>query len=154
MERKMKITKSAKAGSFERKWYIVDCAEGITLGRMAAQIAQILMGKKKAIYTPHCDTGDCVVVINAKDIRVTGNKMQSETYQRYSGYSSGQSEVTRAEMMEKKPEFVMREAVRRMLPKNRLARNMLAKLRIYAGPDHKQEGQKPTPFSMKKPSLR
>ncbi|MGA1861901.1 50S ribosomal protein L13 [Deferribacter thermophilus] len=126
----------------EKKWYLVD-AEGKTLGRLASKIAKILMGKNKPIYTPFIDTGDFVVVINADKIHVTGNKLKSKIYYRHSGYLGGLKQRTLEEMLAKKPEEVLRLAVKRMLPKNRLGRKMLKKLKIYASNEHPHAAQKP-----------
>ena len=126
----------------QRKWHLVD-ADGAILGRMAAKIAPILMGKTKPTYTPHVDTGDFVIVINAEKVRVTGKKSQQKTYQRYSGYPGGQKVFTFSQMMEKSPEKVIELAVRRMLPKNKLGRRMIKRLKVYRGPEHKHQAQKP-----------
>jgi large subunit ribosomal protein L13 len=127
----------------QRDWYVVD-AEGKTLGRLATQIADALRGKRKPEYTPHCDTGDFVVVVNAAKIRVTGNKLNDKLYYRHSGYPGGLRTRTLADMLERRPEEVIRKAVKGMLPRNRLARQQLRKLKVYAGPDHPHEAQKPT----------
>ncbi|MHC4475035.1 MAG: 50S ribosomal protein L13 [Planctomycetota bacterium] len=132
----------AKKGQCEQKWVLVD-ADGAVLGRMAAKIAPILMGKTKPTYTPHVDTGDYVIVVNADKIRVTGKKGNSKEYDHYTGYPSGRRVISFADMMAKKPERVVTLAVRRMLPKNRLGRKMLKKLKVYRGPDHEHQAQKP-----------
>jgi large subunit ribosomal protein L13 len=129
----------------EREWLLVDAA-GKTLGRLATQIADALRGKRKPEYTPHIDTGDFVVVINASKIAVSGNKLSDKLYHRHSGYPGGLRSRTLAEMLERRPEEVIRLAVRGMLPRNRLARQQLRKLKIYAGPDHPHEAQKPRPI--------
>ncbi len=129
----------------ERNWYVVDAA-GHNLGRLSTQIADALRGKRKPTYTPHVDTGDFVVVINAEKITVTGNKRTEKRYYRHSGYPGGLKSRTLTEMLERRPEEVIRIAVRGMLPKNRLARKQLTKLKIYAGPDHPHAAQKPTPM--------
>jgi large subunit ribosomal protein L13 len=127
----------------QRKWYLVDL-EDVVLGRAAVQVAKVLRGKNKPIFTPHLDTGDHVVVINVKQVRVTGkNKPNNLRYYRYSGYPGGLKETTFGELMQSKPEEVFRLAVRRMLPKNRLGRKMFKKLHVYAGPDHPHQAQKP-----------
>ena len=126
----------------QRDWYVVD-AEGQTLGRLATQIADALRGKRKPTYTPHVDTGDFVVVINAEKISVTGQKLHEKMYYRHSGYPGGLKKRTLNDMLERRPEEVIRLAVRGMLPKNRLARKQLTKLKIYAGPEHPHEAQKP-----------
>ncbi len=132
----------AKTGKVDQKWVLVD-AEGQILGRLAAKIAMILMGKTKPIYTPHVDTGDFVVVVNAEKIEVSGKKAQTKEYQHYTGYPGGQRNVSYAEMLEKRPERVIELAVRRMLPKNKLAVKMLKKLKVFRGPEHDHAAQKP-----------
>jgi large subunit ribosomal protein L13 len=132
----------AKKGQCEQGWVLVD-AKGAVLGRMAARIAPILMGKTKPTYTPHVDTGDFVIVVNADKIRVTGKKGDQKEYDRYTGYPSGRKIVSFADMMAKRPERVITLAVKRMLPKNRLGRKMLKKLKVYRGPDHEHQAQKP-----------
>ncbi len=132
----------AKTGEVDQKWVLVD-ADGQILGRLAAKIAMILMGKTKPIYTPHVDTGDFVVVVNAEKIEVSGKKAQTKEYQYYTGYPSGQKSVSYAEMLEKKPERVIELAVRRMLPKNKLGVKMLKKLKVFRGPAHDHAAQKP-----------
>ncbi len=139
-------TQSAKKEDVERKWYIVD-AEGEVVGRLCTKIAQVLRGKHKASYTPHVDTGDYVIVINAEKVRFTGNKMQNKEYQTYSGYPGGQKSRTAREMMEKHPIRIVEIAVKGMLPKNRLGRQMYKKLFVYEGTDHPHEAQKPEPFN-------
>ena len=126
----------------QRDWYVVD-AEGRTLGRLATQIADALRGKRKPDYTPHCDTGDFVVVVNAEKVRVTGKKTTDKLYYRHSGYPGGLRSRTLGEMLERQPEEVIRKAVKGMLPRNRLGRQQLRKLKIYAGPEHPHEAQKP-----------
>ena len=126
----------------ERKWLVVD-ATGKTLGRLATQIAELLRGKGKPEYTPHIDTGDFVIVVNAAKIRVTGDKLATKRYYRHSGYPGGLRSRTLEEMLEQKPEEVIRLAVKGMLPRNRLARQQLKKLKVYAGPDHPHAAQKP-----------
>ena len=123
----------------QRDWYVVD-AEGQTLGRLATKIADALRGKRKPEYTPHVDTGDFIVVVNAEKIRVTGDKLAQKTYWRHSGYPGGIKSRTLGEMLERKPEEVIRKAVKGMLPRNRLARQQLTKLKVYAGPDHPARG--------------
>ncbi len=132
----------AKTGEVDQKWVLVD-ADGQILGRMAVKIAMILMGKTKPIYTPHVDTGDFVVVVNAEKIEVSGKKAQTKEYQYYTGYPSGQKSISFAEMLEKRPERVIELAVRRMLPKNKLATKMLKKLKVFRGPEHDHAAQKP-----------
>jgi large subunit ribosomal protein L13 len=132
----------AKKGQTEQKWLLVD-AEGAILGRMASKIAPILMGKNKPTYTPHVDVGDYVIVVNADKIKVTGKKAQMKEYDYYTHHPGGRKIVSFAEMMAKKPEKVIEMAVRRMLPKNALARAMLRKLKVYRGPEHDHQAQKP-----------
>jgi large subunit ribosomal protein L13 len=132
----------AKPSDRERNWLVVD-AEGQTLGRLATQLADALRGKRKPEYTPHVDTGDFVVVVNAEKIRVTGKKMEQKRYWRHSGYPGGIKSRTLAEMLDRRPEEVIRKAVKGMLPRNRLARKQLTKLKVYAGPDHPHAAQKP-----------
>ncbi len=132
----------AKKEQPEHKWLLVD-AEGAILGRMAAKIAPILMGKTKPIYTPHVDTGDHVIVVNADKVKVTGKKAQDKQYDYYTHYPGGHKFVSFADMMAKKPEKVIELAVRRMLPKNKLGRRMLKKLKVYRGPEHNHQAQKP-----------
>lgn len=126
----------------ERKWYVVD-AEGCTLGRLASEIAKILRGKNKPQFTPHEDTGDYVIVVNAEKIKVTGKKMSQKIYYHHSGYVGGMKETTLNEMLAKKPERVLELAVKGMLPKGPLGRKMYRKLFVYTGPEHKHEAQKP-----------
>lgn len=141
-------TYSAKAEDIERKWYIVDATDK-TLGRMASEIASILRGKHKPIFTPHVDTGDYVIVINAEKIHVTGKRMDEKRYYRHSGYPGGLRSRTLREMLAQYPDRVVREAVRRMLPKNNLGRHMLKKLKIYAGSEHPHEAQQPEVLELK-----
>ncbi|MBC7257880.1 MAG: 50S ribosomal protein L13 [Chloroflexi bacterium] len=136
-----------KEGEIKREWYVVD-AEGKTLGRLASQIARILMGKHKPYYTPHLDTGDFVVVVNADKIRVTGRKLDQKMYYRYSGYPSGLKSVTLRRQLETHPDRVIWAAVRNMLPKNKLGRVMLKKLKVYASPDHPHAAQQPKPLDL------
>ena len=133
----------------ERNWLIVD-AEGQTLGRLATQIADTLRGKRKPTYTPHIDTGDFVVVVNAEKIHVTGRKLEQKRYWRHSGYPGGIKSRTLAEMLERRPEEVIRKAVKGMLPRNRLARQQLTKLKVYAGPEHPHAAQQPKPMKIEK----
>ena len=126
----------------ERKWYVVD-ADGCTLGRLASEIAKILRGKNKPQFTPHEDTGDYVIVVNAEKVKVTGKKMSQKIYYHHSGYVGGMKETTLNEMLAKKPERVLELAVKGMLPKGPLGRQMYRKLFVYTGPEHKHEAQKP-----------
>ena len=132
----------------ERKWYVVD-AEGQTLGRLASEVAKVLRGKNKAIFTPHIDTGDYVIVVNAEKIKVTGKKLDQKIYYSHSDYVGGMKETTLREMLEKKPEKVIELAVKGMLPKGPLGRSMITKLHVYAGPDHEQAAQKPEVLEIK-----
>jgi large subunit ribosomal protein L13 len=129
----------------ERNWLLVD-ASGQTLGRLATQIADVLRGKRKPTYTPHVDTGDFVIVVNAEKIAVTGNKRAEKRYYRHSGYPGGLKSRTLAEMLDRRPEEVIRLAVKGMLPRNRLARKQLTKLKVYAGPEHPHAAQQPQPM--------
>jgi large subunit ribosomal protein L13 len=135
-------TQSAKKETVERKWHIID-AEGEVVGRMCTKIASVLRGKHKPSYTPHVDTGDYVIVVNAGKVRFTGNKLDQKEYQRYSGYPGGQKSRTAKEMLDKKPIGIVEAAVRGMLPKNRLGRAMFKKLFVYEGAEHPHEAQKP-----------
>ncbi|MGH3009268.1 MAG: 50S ribosomal protein L13 [Gaiellaceae bacterium] len=135
-------TYSAKPGEITREWYLVD-AEGKTLGRLATQIADTLRGKRKPQFTPHVDTGDFVIVVNAEKIQVTGNKLDQKRYYRHSGYPGGLKSRTLREQLDRRPTEVLRVAVKGMLPKNRLARQQITKLKIYAGPEHPHTAQNP-----------
>ena len=146
-ETSVQKTYQANAQDRERDWYLVD-AEGKTLGRLATQIADVLRGKRKPEYTPHCDTGDFVVVINAEKVAVTGKKGTDKLYWRHSGYPGGIRSRTLNEMLERRPEEVIRKAVHGMLPRNRLARQQLRKLKVYAGPDHPHAAQQPKPMEI------
>ena len=132
----------ASASAIERKWYVVD-AQGYTLGRLSSEIAKVLRGKNKAIFNPHLDTGDYVIVVNADKIHVTGKKLDQKIYYRHSEYVGGMKETTLREMLAKKPEKVVELAVKGMLPKGPLGRSMLTKLHVYAGPEHPHAAQKP-----------
>jgi len=138
-------TWNAKPGEIERRWLVVD-AEGQTLGRLATRIADALRGKDKPTYTPHVDTGDFVVVVNAEKVRVTGKKLDQKIYYRHSGYPGGLRERTLAEQLARRPEEVIRKAVKGMLPKNKLAAAQLRKLKVYAGPEHPHAAQNPAPL--------
>ena len=140
-------TYTAKKGEIAREWYLVD-AEGQTLGRLATRIADTLRGKGKPQYTPHVDTGDFVIVVNAEKITVTGNKLDQKQYFRHSGYPGGLRSRTLREQLERRPTEVLRVAVKGMLPKNRLAAKQLTKLKIYAGPEHPHEAQAPKPLEL------
>lgn len=132
----------AKPAEVERKWYVID-AEDKTLGKIAAEVASILRGKKKPIYTPHVDTGDYVIVINAEKVRVTGKKEEQKIYKSHSGYPGGLKETTLKELRAKKPEEIIRHAVKGMMPKGKLGRQMFKKLKVYAGPEHPHTAQNP-----------
>ena len=135
-------TYMANPDKIERKWYVVDATDK-TLGRLTSEIAKVLRGKNKPVYTPHIDTGDYVIVVNAEKIAVTGKKLDQKIYYNHSDYVGGMKETTLREMMDKKPEKVIELAVKGMLPKGPLGRQMYKKLFVYAGPDHKHEAQKP-----------
>jgi large subunit ribosomal protein L13 len=137
----------AKPSDRERSWYVVD-ASGKTLGRLATQIADALRGKRKPAYTPHIDTGDFVIVVNAEKIHVTGNKRAAKLYHRHSGYPGGLRTRTFEQMLARRPEEIIRLAVKGMMPRNRLARKQLTKLKIYAGPEHPHIAQKPQPLEI------
>ena len=132
----------ANPDKVERKWYVVD-ADGQTLGRLASEVAKVLRGKNKPVFTPHIDTGDYVIVVNADKISVTGKKLDQKIYYRHSEYVGGMKESTLREMMAKKPEKVVELAVKGMLPKGPLGRSMIKKLHVYAGPEHNHAAQKP-----------
>ena len=132
----------ASPATIDRKWYVVDATD-MTLGRLASEIAKVLRGKNKPIFTPHIDTGDYVIVINAEKIAVTGKKLDQKIYYHHSDYVGGMKETTLREKLAKKPESVIELAVKGMLPKGPLGRQMLTKLHVYAGPEHKHEAQKP-----------
>ena len=140
-------TVSAKPGTVDRQWWIVD-AEGQNLGRLASVIAETLAGKRSPWYTRHCDTGDFVVVVNAEKVAVTGNKLRDKRYWRHSGYPGGIRSRTLGEQLERRPEEVLRKAVRGMLPKNSLGRAQLMKLKIYAGGEHPHAAQQPKPLRL------
>ena len=131
----------------ERNWLVVD-ATGKTLGRLATQLADTLRGKRKPEYTPHCDVGDFVIVVNAEKIAVTGRKREEKLYRRHSGYPGGLRTRTLGDMLERRPEEVIRLAVKGMLPRNRLGRKQLTKLKVYAGPDHPHAAQQPQPMAL------
>jgi large subunit ribosomal protein L13 len=140
-------TFSAKPETVRRDWYLVD-ADGKTLGRLATEIARRLRGKHKPEYTPHVDTGDYIVVVNADKIRVTGNKMKDKMYHRYTGYIGNLKSMSLEKLMEKTPERALELAVKGMLPRNPLGRKMLSKLRVYAGPEHEHQAQQPQPLEI------
>lgn len=140
-------TISAKADDVKRDWFLID-ADGKTLGRLATEIARRLRGKHKAIYTPHVDTGDYIVVINAEKVRVSGNKAKDKMYYRHSGYMGGMKATNFSDMIERTPERVIEIAVKGMLPKNPLGREMYRKLKVYAGPQHQHAAQQPQPLEL------
>ena len=141
-------TYMANPDKVEKKWYVVDAA-GCTLGRLSSEVAKVLRGKNKPEFTPHVDTGDYVIVVNAEKVKVTGKKMSQKIYYNHSEYVGGMKETTLREMMAKKPERVIKLAVKGMLPKGPLGKNMLRKLHVYAGPDHEQAAQKPEVLEFK-----
>jgi large subunit ribosomal protein L13 len=141
-------TFSPKAGDIQRQWHLIDASD-VVLGRLASQVATLLRGKHKPIFAPHMDTGDFVVVINADKVALSGSKLQDKRAYRHSGYPGGIHSVTYAELLAKHPERVVEKAVKGMLPKNSLGRNMLRKLKVYAGPDHPHQAQQPVPFTIK-----
>jgi large subunit ribosomal protein L13 len=140
-------TFSAKAAEVKREWHLID-ASGKTLGRLASEIARRLRGKHKPIYTPHVDTGDYIIVVNASKIRVSGKKASDKLYYRHSGYIGSMNSVSFGELIAKKPDQVLQLAVAGMLPKNSLGRAMAKKLKIYRGPQHRHEAQQPTPLEL------
>jgi large subunit ribosomal protein L13 len=140
-------TFTAKTAEIEREWYVVD-AEGQTLGRLASRIAPIIKGKHKPIYTPHLDCGDYVIVINADKVRVTGQKMEQKFYYRHSGYPGGIKSISLRDQLATYPERVLQSAVKGMLPKNKLGRRMIKKLKVYAGDAHPHEAQQPKPLEL------
>src|SRR3954453_22451915 len=145
----MQKTWNAKPGEIARHWYVVD-AEGQTLGRLATRIADALRGKDKPTYTPHVDAGDFVIVVNAEKIAVRGKKLDDKMYYRHSGYPGGLKQRTLREQLDRRPTEVLRLAVKGMLPRNRLSRAQLTKLKIYAGPDHPHEAQGPEPLNLER----
>ncbi len=135
-------TEVAKAENVKRDWYLVD-AQDIVLGRLATQIANVLRGKNKVIFTPSVDTGDFVIVVNAEKIALTGRKLDDKMYYHHTGFPGGLKEITAGKLLEKRPEDIIRKAVKGMLPKNKLARHMLKKLKVYAGASHPHDAQQP-----------
>jgi large subunit ribosomal protein L13 len=140
-------TLSAKNTEVTRNWHVVD-ADGLVVGRLASRVASILRGKNKPIFTPHVDTGDYVVIVNADKIRFTGNKLEQKTYYHHTGYPGGIKEEIAKDIMKKAPERIILSAVRGMLPKNRLGRQQFKKLKVYVGPDHPHEAQNPEPLNL------
>ncbi len=143
----MKRTYVTKPEDIQRNWYVVD-ASGQTLGRLASEIAQVVRGKHKPVYSPSIDAGDYVIVVNAERVHVTGHKLDQKIYYRHSGYPGGLKEVPLRRMLEEHPTRVITHAVKGMLPKNRLGRKMLKKLKVYAGPDHPHQAQQPEPLEL------
>ncbi|MBM7634630.1 50S ribosomal protein L13 [Geomicrobium sediminis] len=144
----MRTTYMAKANEIERKWYVIDAA-GQTLGRLASEVASILRGKNKPEFTPHVDTGDNVIIINAEKIELTGKKWTDKVYYRHSGYRGGIKSTRAIDMRQNKPEKIIELAVHGMLPKNALGRQTIKKLHVYAGPEHKHEAQKPEAYELR-----
>jgi large subunit ribosomal protein L13 len=140
-------TFSPKAGDVDRQWHVIDASD-VVLGRLASQVAILLRGKHKPVFAPHLDTGDFVIVVNAAKVALTGTKLENKRAYRHSGYPGGIRSVTYSELLAKHPERVVEKAVRGMLPKNSLGRSTLRKLKVYAGPDHPHQAQKPTPFTI------
>jgi large subunit ribosomal protein L13 len=140
-------TYSPKPRDIERRWYVID-ASGAVLGRLATEAAAILRGKHKPIFSPHMDTGDHVIVVNAKDVQLTGGKLKTKVAYRHSGYPGGLTETRYGKLLAEKPAFAVEKAIRGMLPHNRLGRQMATKLKVYAGPTHRHEAQKPQPLSL------
>jgi large subunit ribosomal protein L13 len=141
-------TFSPKASDIQRQWHVIDASD-VVLGRLASHVAILLRGKHKPIFAPHIDTGDFVVVVNAEKVALSGNKLQDKRAYRHSGYPGGIRSVTYSELLAKHPERAVEKAVKGMLPKNSLGRNMLRKLKVYAGPDHPHQAQQPVPFTIK-----
>ena len=139
-------TQVAKPSDISKNWYVVDL-EGQVLGRAAAEIARVLRGKHKPIYSPSVDTGDFVIVLNAEKVRLTGNKLADKVYHRHTGFPGGLKSITAGKLLEKKPEMLIQKAVKGMLPKNKLGRAMYKKLKVYAGPDHPHTAQQPKPLT-------
>ncbi|MDI6800237.1 MAG: 50S ribosomal protein L13 [Actinomycetota bacterium] len=141
-------TYSAKPADIKREWHVID-ATGVPLGRLASEVAVLLRGKHKPIFTPHMDTGDYVIVINAERVKLTGNKLAGKMYHRHTGYIGSLKSVSYEVLMKTKPEFVIKKAVKGMIPHNSLGRDVLKKLKVKAGPNHEHEAQKPKPYKLK-----
>ena len=141
-------TYSPKPGEIERQWHVID-ASNVVLGRLASQAATLLRGKHKPVFAPHVDTGDFVIIVNASKVALTGNKRSTKVAYRHSGYPGGLKKVTYRELLEKRPERAVELAVKGMLPHNRLGRQLIKKLKVYAGPEHPHAAQKPVPFEIK-----
>ncbi|MDR1688186.1 MAG: 50S ribosomal protein L13 [Clostridiales bacterium] len=144
----MRTTYITKASDIERKWFVVD-AEGLTLGRLSTEVARILRGKHKPIFSPFLDTGDYVIIVNAEKVKVTGKKLDQKVYRHHSGYIGGLKETPLRVMLNRKPEEVLRHSIKGMLPKGALGRQMFKKLHVYAGPEHKNQAQKPEALEIK-----
>jgi large subunit ribosomal protein L13 len=142
----MRKTFSPKLGEVDREWYVIDAA-GVTLGRLSTQVARMLMGKHKATYSPHLDVGDFVIVVNADQVVLTGKKEEAKIYYRHSGHPGNLRSETAGELRRRRPARLVENAVKGMLPKNRLGRHQLRKLKVYGGPDHPHQAQKPTPLA-------
>jgi large subunit ribosomal protein L13 len=140
-------TFSPKAGDVQRKWHVVDASD-VVLGRLASHVASLLRGKHKPIYAPHVDTGDFVIIVNARNVAISGNKLEQKRAYRHSGYPGGLRSVTYRDLLERHPERLVEKAVRGMLPKNSLGRKMFSKLKVYAGPDHPHQAQQPEPYTI------
>jgi large subunit ribosomal protein L13 len=140
-------TYTPKPADVQRQWYVIDATD-VVLGRLASQVAQLLRGKHKPIYAPHIDTGDFVVIVNADKVAMSGNKAERKRAYRHSGYPGGLRSVTYAELLAKHPERAVEKAIKGMLPKNSLGRKMFGKVKVYAGPDHPHQAQKPVPFEI------
>ena len=147
MKAKLQRTYSPTPAEVDRKWYVVDAAD-VPLGRLASQVAQILRGKHKVTFAPHIDGGDHVIVVNARRVAVTGGKELEKVYYRHSGYPGGLTEMTLSQLRARAPERIIEAAVRGMLPKNKLGRHIISKLKVYAGPDHPHAGQSPVPLEV------
>lgn len=137
----------AKKTDVEQKWHVID-ADGLVVGRLASQVANVLRGKNKPIFTPHADTGDFVIIVNADKVRFTGNKLEQKAYYHHSGYPGGIKKEVARDIMEKNPERILLSAIRGMLPKNRLGRQQLSKLKVYSGPDHPHKAQNPETLNL------
>ncbi|RKS76132.1 LSU ribosomal protein L13P [Actinomadura pelletieri DSM 43383] len=140
-------TYTPKPADIQRQWYVIDATD-VVLGRLASQVAQLLRGKHKPIYAPHLDTGDFVVIVNAEKVALSGNKLEQKRAYRHSGYPGGLRSVTYADLLAKHPERAVEKAIKGMLPKNSLGRKMFGKVKVYAGPDHPHQAQKPEPFEI------
>jgi large subunit ribosomal protein L13 len=148
----MTTTFMANKQTFQQRWYVID-ASGLPVGRLAVAIANIIRGKHRPTYTPHCDTGDFVIVVNADQVQFSGKKWDSKSYQAYSHYPGGLRITPAREMLARRPEFIIQEAVRRMVPRNRLGRQQMRKLKVFAGPRHEHQAQQPEPLTPEKLGL-